>query len=169
MNALSLTIFTYLFVMSGSIFADTLSADQLAKIKSIGEVLDKFHEAAATGDWVTYFDLMSDDAVFIGTDASERWTKPVFKAYAGNTTGWVYSPKTRNINLTPSGVSAWFDEILISKNYGTSRGTGILIHSNAGWKISQYHLTFPIPNALATKITEEIKRFESEGARNQKP
>ena len=168
MNAFCLTIFTCLAVMSGSIFADTLSADQSAKVKSIGEVLDKFHEAAATGDWVTYFDLMSDDAVFIGTDASERWTKPVFQVYARDTTGWVYSPKTRNINLTPSGVSAWFDEILISKNYGTSRGTGILIHSDAGWKISQYHLTFPIPNALASQITDEIRRFEREQQRNQR-
>ncbi len=169
MNALSLTILTCLSVMSGSIFADTLSADQLAKIKSIGEVLDKFHDAAARGDWVSYFDLMSDDAVFIGTDASERWTKQAFQAYAGNTNGWIYSPKTRNINLTPSGDSAWFDEILISKNYGTSRGTGILIHSDTGWKISQYHLTFPIPNALASQITDEIKRFESEQGREQKP
>ena len=105
---------------------------------------------------------MSDDAVFIGTDASERWTKPEFSDYAGKTNGWVYTLKTRNINLTPRGDSAWFDEILISRNYGTSRGTGVLIRTQSGWKISQYHLTFPIPNELADRITDEIKRHEAE-------
>jgi hypothetical protein len=43
-----------------------------------------------------------------------------------------------------------------------------LIHNNAGWKISQYHLTFPIPNALAPQMTDEIKRFEREQQRNQR-
>ncbi len=161
MKSLSVTIFIWLALTSGAVFAETLSRDQLAEIDSIAGVLDKFHAAAAIGDWVSYFDLMSADAVFLGTDASERWAKPVFEVYAGKTTGWVYTPQTRNINLTPTGNSAWFDEILASKNYGTSRGTGILIKTDAGWKISQYHLTFPIPNALAAKITDEIKRFES--------
>ena len=161
MYALGLSVVTWLLVASGSVSAGASSADHLAKIAAIAEVLDEFHAAAATGDWVTYFDLMSDDAVFIGTEATERWIKPVFQAYAGKTNGWVYLLKTRNINLTPSGDSAWFDEILMSKSYGTSRGTGILISTRDGWKISQYHLTFPIPNALAENITDEIKRFES--------
>jgi hypothetical protein len=38
----------------------------------------------------------------------------------------------------------------------------VLIRSDDGWKISQYHLTFPIPNELAGKVTDEIKAFESE-------
>ena len=162
MKAFNLTIFIWLSVTGGSLFADTPSADQQRKIESIGEVLDEFHNAAASADWTTYFDLMSDDAVFIGTDASERWTKPEFSDYAGKTNGWVYTLKTRNINLTPRGDSAWFDEILISRNYGTSRGTGVLIRTESGWKISQYHLTFPIPNELADRITDEIKRHEAE-------
>jgi hypothetical protein len=58
-------------------------------------------------------------------------------------------------------MSAWFDEILDSSSYGTSRGTGVLIRTNEGWKISQYHLTFPIPNELARHVTDEIKAFEA--------
>ena len=61
------------FAMSGSAIADAEPEDQSAKIESISEVLDAFHNAAARADWTTYFDLMSDDAVFIGTDVSERW------------------------------------------------------------------------------------------------
>lgn len=130
-------------------------------ITEIGRVLDGYHAAAAVGDWDTYFDLMSDDAVFIGTDASERWVKQEFRAYALNRSGWVYDSVSRHINLTPDGMSAWFDEILDSFSYGTSRGTGVLIRTSEGWKVSQYHLTFPIPNELAAQVTDEIKAFEA--------
>jgi hypothetical protein len=138
------------------------SARSTADTDAIGGVLDAYHAAAAAGDWNTYFDLMSEDGVFLGTDADERWTKLEFRAYAGNRSGWLYSSVRRNINITPDGMSAWFDEILDSASYGTSRGTGVLIRTDAGWKISQYHLTLPIPNELAGKVTDEIKAFESE-------
>ena len=144
------------------LMVSTLScAQQDSEQSAVGAVLDSFHEAAARGDWDIYFDLMSADAVFLGTDASERWPKEEFRAYAGNRDGWVYRPLTRNINLTPDGNSAWFDEILDSASYGTSRGTGVLIKTAAGWKISQYHLTFPIPNELAGRVTDDIKAFEA--------
>jgi hypothetical protein len=29
-----------------------------------------------------YFDLLTDDAVFIGTDPSKRWTKTALRAFA---------------------------------------------------------------------------------------
>ena len=48
---------------------------QQADIAAINEVLDGYHQAAANGEWDVYFDLMSDDGVFIGTDAQERWVK----------------------------------------------------------------------------------------------
>ncbi|MDA1369789.1 MAG: nuclear transport factor 2 family protein [Proteobacteria bacterium] len=130
-------------------------------IASVGQVLDAYHMAASRGDWGTYFDLMSTDGVFLGTDAAERWTKDEFRAYAGNRSGWTYRSVSRNINLTPDGLSAWFDELLDSASYGTSRGTGVLIKTVDGWKISQYHLTFPIPNELSGKVTDEIKAFEA--------
>ncbi len=126
----------------------------------VAEVLDKFHQTAATADWQTYFDLLSEDAVFLGTDVTERWPKAVFREYASNSNGWVYVPRERHINITPDGNLAWFDEVLDSASYGTSRGTGVLIKTDDGWKISQYHLTFPIPNALAKKFTEEIQTWE---------
>jgi hypothetical protein len=56
---------------------------------------------------------------------------------------------------------AYFDEILESKSYGTSRGTGVLVKTRAGWKIAQYALTFPIPNDLAKDTTDRIKAYEA--------
>ncbi len=132
-----------------------------AQETAVAAVIDQFHQAAAEGDWDTYFDLMSEDAVFLGTDVNERWTKSVFREYAGNRSGWLYTPRQRNINFTPDGNTAWFDEVLDSASYGTSRGTGVLINTSAGWKISQYHLTFPIPNALSRQFTDEIKAWEA--------
>ena len=31
-----------------------------------------------------------------------------------------------------------------------------------GWRIAQYHLTFPIPNDLSSEFTARIKEFEQE-------
>jgi len=136
--------------------------------EKVDKVLTGFHDAASKADWDTYFGLMSDDAIFLGTDASERWTKPVFKEYAVKTDGWTYHLTERHITLTPDGNSAWFDELLVNDKYGTSRGTGILIRTEVGWKISQYNLVFPIPNDLAAGITQQIQTFEARQKLGQK-
>ena len=135
---------------------------QQTDIAAINKVLDDYHQAAANGEWDTYFDLMSDDAVFIGTDAGERWVKQEFRQYSSGSNGWVYTPQKRNVNITPDGLSAWFDEALLSQSYGSSRGTGVLISTAVGWKISQYHLTLPIPNGMVRGITDQIKEYEAQ-------
>lgn len=133
------------------------NADDKADIAS---VLNAYHKAAAEADWDTYFGLTHDDFIFLGTDAAERWDKETFQSYAEPTNGWVYTLRERHINITPDGNSAWFDELLDSEKYGTSRGTGVLIRTEGGWKFSQYHLTFPIPNDLAAGFTKQIQVFE---------
>jgi hypothetical protein len=137
--------------------AETSTSD----LEHIDTVLDSYHAAAAEGDWNTYFGLMSEDGVFLGTDADERWEKEEFRAYAGGRSGWLYRSVNRNINITPDGMSAWFDELLDSQSFGTSRGTGVLIKTESGWKISQYNLTFPVPNELSREVTDAIKAFEA--------
>ena len=131
--------------------------------QAIQSVLNEFHDAAAAGDWDRYFGLMTANAVFIGTDVSERWPRDEFQRYASGRSGWTYYPGERHIDLSPDGNTAWFDEILDSVSYGTSRGTGVLVNTSAGWKIAQYHLTFPVPNALAGDITDQIKAYEAQG------
>ena len=138
-----------------------VAAQSAEDLTAVNNILDAYHVAAAEANWESYFQLMSDDGVFLGSDAGERWTKAEFQAYDSRSNGWNYLPEIRNVNFTPDGGSAWFDEILQSASYGTSRGTGILIKTEQGWKISQYALTFPIPNALAPSITAGIKEYES--------
>ena len=142
-------------------FASSILYAQDDDAAAVNLVLDQYHAAAAEGDWTVYFNLLSEDAVFLGTDVGERWPKEVFRSYAAGRSGWLYTPRERNVNFTPDGNTAWFDEVLDSASYGTSRGTGVLIRTAGGWKISQYHLTFPIPNELAGKFTDEIKAWEA--------
>ncbi len=156
-NAFLLTIFSITLLSCVQI-----SQPQQADIVAINRVLDGYHQAAANGEWDVYFDLMSEDGVFIGTDARERWTKPEFRQYSSGSNGWVYTPGQRNINITSDGQSAWFDEALLSQSYGSSRGTGVLIRTAQGWKISQYHLTLPIPNGMVRSITDQIKEYEAQ-------
>lgn len=158
----NITQYLSLLIFAGIVTFVQLPAHAQDAATAINNVLDDYHAAAAAGDWPRYFALMSEDGVFLGTDAAERWTKSEFQAYSSRSSGWKYTPQTRHVNLTPDGNSAWFDEILESASYGTSRGTGVLILTSSGWKISQYHLTLPIPNALVRDITNSIKAYEAQ-------
>jgi hypothetical protein len=150
-----------LSVVSLSSFAD--DNVELEKI-SIDKVLNSFHQAAADSKEKPYFDLLSEDAIFLGTDASERWTKEAFKAfvvpYFSKGEGWLYTPLKRNISFRESNKFAFFDELLSSKTYGTCRGSGVLIKTKHGWKISQYNLSIPMPNGIAKALVKQVKDFE---------
>lgn len=229
----------------------------------VTKVLDAFHAAAAKADEKTYFDLFAPEGVFIGTDATERWTVAQFREYAkpifAKGRGWVYKPRlqSRHVDFVivhgsgdapaapspaptasptpappantpgstppsstpaskpsaPSGPSApaaptspptpsappspsapsapgspaspskpsmppaptpapapapgatpssdaafaWFDELLDSEKYGLCRGTGVMRKIGGEWKITQYHLTVPVPNELMEQVTRMIK------------
>lgn len=125
--------------------------------------LDKFHSAAAKADLKAYFDLFAPEGVFIGTDASERWTASEFQAYAEplfkRGRGWTYKPRStgRFVDLSPTGDIAWFSEILDNEKYGVCRGSGVLRKVDGAWRVAQYHLTVPVPNDLMERVTMLIK------------
>jgi len=130
----------------------------------IDKVLDALHERASTADYEGYFSLYAPGATFIGTDAGEVWTVEAFKAYAkphfDKGTGWTYLPRDRNVYFSPDENVAWFDELLDNEKLGETRGTGVLIKAGALWKVSQYHLTIPIPNELASDVANQIKALK---------
>ena len=82
-------------------------------------VLTAFHDAASRADGTAYFNLLSDDAIYLGTDAAERWTVDEFRAFAepyfSKGRGWTYTATTRNIVVGPDGSTAWFDGILTNR------------------------------------------------------
>lgn len=151
------------------LFASSMrvAAQDSPAVRAINTTLDQLHDAASKADGSRYFKLYTDDAVYIGTDAAERWSIKDFRAFAepyfAKGTGWTYTPRSRHVVVAdiPCHCVAWFDELLDSQSYGTSRGTGVLVLKDGSWRVSQYALTFPIPNDLAKGMTTEIRAFET--------
>ncbi len=50
--------------------------------KEVNELINKWHKAASEADFETYFGILADDGVFIGTDASENWQNDDFRAFS---------------------------------------------------------------------------------------
>ncbi len=126
----------------------------------IAQVLNDLHAAAAKADGEHYFALFAPEAVFLGTDASERWTIAEFKTYASarfaSGHGWTYTPTQRHIVVNDNW--ATFDELLSNDKYGVCRGSGTLRRIGETWKIVQYDLSIPIPNDMAESITAQIRK-----------
>lgn len=131
---------------------------------AIDAQLSTLHTAASNADGPTYWPLYAPDAVFLGTDASERWTLAEFKAYAepffSKGKGWTYLSTARNIDILDS-TTAIFDESLTNAKYGTCRGSGVLRKNAGTWLIAQYNLSVPIPNDMLEGVAQQIHVFES--------
>ena len=121
---------------------------------NIDVLLDGLHEDAHKGNFEAYFDRYSSDAVFLGTDKTERWTIQEFKSYAkpafADGHGWTYKVIERN--LEGNGDTRWFDEILYNEKLGHCRGTGVVKLINNEWKIAHYALTMLVPNSIAADV-----------------
>lgn len=134
--------------------------------KPIENLLDKWHEAAANADFQTYFSSFTEDAYFIGTDASERWNIAEFKAYAKpsfeTAPAWKFTSVQRNIEVSPDGKFAWFDEVLTSDHLGVCRGSGVLVFENNTWKIKHYVLSLIVPNELAKKVAQLKRKADTQ-------
>lgn len=128
--------------------------------KIISETLDRLHEYAAQANLEKYLALFSECAVFMGTDKEERWPMALFRPYVAKRfeggTGWAYRAIARNISVAPDGKAAWFDERLQHET-GEARGSGVLVLEGEAWKIAQYNLCFPIPNALLRPFRDIIR------------
>lgn len=127
----------------------------------IDSILDMLHSAASDANGDVYFDLFHTDGIFLGTDATERWTVDEFKAYAkpffDQGRGWTYTVTVRRLSFSPDGKTIWFDELLENDNLGQCRGSGVLLPENGEWKIAQYNLSIPIPNDLASDVVGKIR------------
>ena len=127
----------------------------------INALLDAFHRAASNAKFDEYFASFAPDGIFIGTDATERWTVEQFKAYAkphfDKGRGWTYVVVERHVNVADDDRHASFDELLDNAALGRCRGTGVVRRVGGAWKIEQYHLTIPVPNALADDVVKRIR------------
>ncbi len=141
-----------------------VGGDEKGAEGAIDRVLSTFHQAASDADGEVYFSLFAEDAIFMGTDATERWSVEEFKAFAepyfSEGRGWTYSKTDRHISIAADGRTAWFDEMLWNDTYGTCRGSGVLILVDGEWRFIQYNLSIPMPNDLTREFTARIKEFD---------
>jgi len=131
--------------------------DSAANRHAIGRMLDDWHQAASQADAKRYFAHFADDAVFLGTDASERWTLDEFRAFAmphfNKKKAWSFRARRRDVTLAGKRL-AWFDEDLITPNLGPARGSGVVRRGDSptGWRIAQYNLTITLPNERFAEV-----------------
>ena len=130
---------------------------------SINSLLDGLHQDAHEGNFKAYFARYAKNAVFLGTDKTERWTIEEFKVYAkpafNDGHGWTYSVVERN--LEGNGDTRWFDEILFNEKLGHCRGTGVVQLINNEWKIAHYALTMLVPNTIATDVGLQTQQADN--------
>lgn len=155
-----------IFVFSiSTVQAQVKNSDKnIAAIKrQVTRTVHNWHKAASKANFEDYFELMTKDAVFIGTDPSENWTRSEFeefaKPYFDAGKAWSFSAIDRNIYVHENYGIAWFDELLKTQ-MGICRGSGILSKEDGKWKIHHYVLSITIPNEDVDKVTEMKSAFD---------
>ena len=126
--------------------------------------LDNWHKAASEANYENYFGKMDSISIFIGTDATENWTKSDFEAYSkphfDKGKAWNFKVLERNLYLNKTENFAWFDENLDTKR-GTFRGSGVLEKIGNDWKIKHYVLSVPIPNEDMSEVIKITNKNDS--------
>lgn len=123
----------------------------------ITEALNNWHKAAGEADFEAYFGLMTEDAVFIGTDATENWQRDEFmsfsKPYFDKGKAWNFTAIERNIYVSDTSNIAWFDELLDTQ-MKICRGSGVVKKVDGQWKVGHYVLSIAVPNELVDQLVE---------------
>jgi hypothetical protein len=127
-------------------------------------LLNQWHRDAATFNYKDYLNKMTDNAIFVGTDASEVWSKQEFqnfsKPFFDKKQTWSFKPISRNIYFDQTNQIAWFDELLDTW-MGICRGSGVVIFDGAQWKIQHYVLSATIPNENMNEVVIIKKERDS--------
>jgi hypothetical protein len=143
------------------VFSSSTLAQETAQ-PALDSLIDGLHKDAHEGNFEPYFARYTSDAVFMGTDKTERWTIDEFKTYAApafeDGHGWTYRVVERN--WEGGGDTRWFDEILFNEKLGHCRGTGVVEKVGSNWKIAHYSLTLLIPNDIAETVGNQSKRAD---------
>ncbi|WP_422349872.1 nuclear transport factor 2 family protein [Flagellimonas sp.] len=149
-----------LILMICAVFLQAQTDDK----QQIDQLLDAWHLAASNADFEGYFSRMTDDGVFLGTDATENWQNNEFrefsKPYFDRGKAWSFTAVERNIYIDESKDFAWFDELLDTQ-MKLCRGSGALKKENGQWKIAHYVLSIAVPNEHVSELIELKKEKDS--------
>jgi ketosteroid isomerase-like protein len=125
--------------------------------QKINATLDAWHKAAGEAKFDVYFGMMTQDAVFIGTDATENWNRKAFEAFAkpyfDRGKAWNFTALERHIYFDKNGKTAWFDELL-NTQMKICRGSGVMVKVGKDWKVQHYVLSMTIPNDNTNEVVK---------------
>ena len=129
--------------------------------EGIEQLATDWHRAAARADSTAYFGAMTEDAVYIGTDPGEHWTKAQFISFAAPYfaagKAWDFTATERHIFYDENEDIAYWDELLDTW-MGPCRGTAIVRRDATGdWKIAHYTLSMAIPNDKTESVIGVLK------------
>ena len=135
--------------------SETSKIDTAKEQQQINTLLDSFNRAAAKAEYKAYFNFYTDDAIFTGTDATERWDKNEFMQWAkpifDKGHAWNFTSLQRHIYFDKTGTFAWFDELL-NTQMKICRGSGVLVKQGKDWKVQQYILSATVPNDILNTV-----------------
>lgn len=144
-----------LLLLTLTIFLGACQSKIKTSTKDLDLILDNWHLAATNADIDAYFSALSNNAIYIGTDACERWTKAEFyqfcAPYFEKGKAWDFKAFDREIYFSEDRKTAWFNELL-NTWMGVCRASGVLTHKDGNWKISHYQLSVTVKN-------EHMKQF----------
>lgn len=145
------------FFVMAALCSCSLMFSQNNDIDSVSKTLDLWHQAAAEAKLDTYLSLMTPDAVFLGTDATEMWNLKEFGAFAkpyfDKGKSWNFKPLERHVYFNAAKDMAWFDELLDTQ-MKICRGSGVLRLEDGQWKIAHYVLSMTIPNEKSDAVVK---------------
>jgi hypothetical protein len=142
-------------ILYALLFVASFTQAQNKETIAINAVLDNWHKAAAEAHFNDYMNAMTEDAIYIGTDATENWEKKDFMAFAkpyfDKGKAWSFTPLERHVFFDKTQKTAWFDELL-NTQMKICRGSGVLIKVGKSWKIKHYVLSMTIPNDNSQEV-----------------
>lgn len=144
------------------------AATKKSEAQAIHQFMDAWHKAAATADEGVFFGSMSEDAIYLGTDESERWLRDELKEWSAEyfkrDKAWAFKPYDRQLYWSDNQRIVWFEEKLETW-MGPCRGSGILMRKGDGWVLKHYNLAALVPNDV---IQDFIKLIEEDSSNNRK-
>ncbi|WP_124979229.1 nuclear transport factor 2 family protein [Nonlabens xiamenensis] len=145
------------------IFSISCSSYSHVDTQMAGHQIDAWHQAAANAEFDTYFDLMTSDAIFIGTDATENWSLKEFKTFSKPyfDRGKAWSFESLERNMYQKNALVYFDELLDTQ-MGICRGSGVMAQEDGRWKIAHYVLSIAVPNENVASLTELKKEWDTD-------
>jgi len=131
---------------------------------AITMLMNDWHAAAAKADFDGYFSKISEEGRYLGTDATENWDKKAFIAFSkpnfDKGKAWDFKALERNIYFSKDAKTAWFDELLDTKNMKICRGSGVLEKEGKQWKIKHYVLSMTVPNEVSNDVLPLKAKYE---------